>query len=266
MAFRVTFKFQQVGDLTAGWSMNFWNGLADLSQVVTVATTLRLKLQQMTGKGCNVVSIRISDLDNFRAVQFIRFKPTSVASGDNTGDADFYNTAALLKIQGPPKYVTTQWFRGLGDENFNTGGRWLPTPSTVNSINALSGMLSAGGNGWRIRNQDKDVVKKLITSVTLPGVVTVTGHGYATGSKVRISRTGGIPGLNKIWSIVVVDSNTFQLVAPPSGGFTGAYTKEGTAQLQTKIYQAISLLTVARASSHRSGRPSETATGRAKTR
>jgi len=45
-----------------------------------------------------------------------------------------------------------------------------------------------------------------------PGVVTITGHGFATGDEVYFTGVGGMTALNKqFFPVVYIDANTFSL-------------------------------------------------------
>jgi hypothetical protein len=63
-----------------------------------------------------------------------------------------------------------------------------------------------------------------------PIAVTAPGHGYATGNKVRIDYVTGNTAANGLWTITVVDANTFTLNG--SAG-NGAYAGGGTARRLT---------------------------------
>ncbi len=263
MPFRVSFFFEVKGDLSSGGSLNFWNNSGDVSAVVTAAKFLRTNLNNATGAGFNWPFIRIADVSNFRAVTPLKFVTNSVAGGTER-DADFVNTAGLLKVYGPEPYVVSQWFRGLEDGSFNRDGRWLPQALQQNALNTVFATFTDSGWGWCIRTQNKQTPRKVIQAVTLGGIVTIDGHGYATADRVRISRTKGIPGLNQIWTVQRIDSNNFQLIAIPIGGFTGGYTGPGKAQLQVLLYQAIRKAEIVRATSHKTGRPFGLSSGRRK--
>ncbi|MGH3512814.1 MAG: hypothetical protein ACRDRB_11110 [Pseudonocardiaceae bacterium] len=256
MAFRCSLFFVQVvGSRTCGYSENYWNTLSDLSSVVAAVRALRLALISYKGFGISCPVARVQDLSAFRAAQQIDF--ATAGTSPNAGDfgADFPTTKGLLRLSGPGKYTVNQWIGSIPDSAVSFNGQYTPRPSTVTAFKSLRSLLITGGSGWATYQQDKTVPKKTITAVTLPGVVTIAAHGYASGDKVRVARTGGIPGLNGIWVITVIDSNTFQLVAPPTGGFTGGYTKVGTAQLQSRIFQQIVDASIIRVTEHRVGRP-----------
>ncbi|MBX9600420.1 MAG: hypothetical protein K2X35_05430 [Bryobacteraceae bacterium] len=65
------------------------------------------------------------------------------------------------------------------------------------------------------------------TSNASPIVVTAAGHGYATGNRVRIDYVTGNTAANGVWTITVVDANTFSLNG--SAG-NGAHAGGGTAR------------------------------------
>jgi hypothetical protein len=263
--FRVSFFFTQQGDRLGGWSENYWSNLSSVAGVQAAAMTLQQALWQTKGNGVNAPYIRISQVGAFRSAFIVNTNLTSVPLG-NAADADISTTALLLLLTGPVPYTARQWLRGIYDNAVTLAGHYNPSAGYATVINNLFTTLSQASNGWVLRNLNQANLKQLITAVTLPGVVTVPGHGFATGQVIRISRTGGITGLNGTWHITVIDANTFQLIGVPAGGFVGRYTKSGTAQLQTYLYQAITGGSVLRATKHNVGRPFGQLTGRRKRR
>lgn len=259
--FRVSFFFSLQGDRLGGWSENFWSNLTSFSGVQAAALDLQQTLYNLKGFGVSAPYIRISQVGNFRSAQVVNTNLTSTVQ--NTGvDADFVDTAILIRLSSAQPYQSSQWLRGVWDECISQGGRYTPIAQYTTNMKNLFLKLAQASNGWVLRNLNQSNLKQLITAVTSAGVVTVPNHGFSTGNTVRISRTGGITGLNKIWRITVVDSSNFQLVGVPVGGFTGTYTKPGTAQLQAYIYQAITGGQPLRATKHNTGRPFGQLTGR----
>jgi len=268
MPFRVTFFFsQQVGVKTGGWSENFWNSAPDLPTVTTAANALLPLRFALLGYGVGIVAMRFQDLTSFRAAQPIPLTQfNSVVQGGNF-DADYPTTKGLLRLFGPAKYITSQWLGGMPDSWVANGG--VLALSAVGRDNFLSfkSALLAGSNGWRINNQDKSIAKKLVTAVTAGGQVTAPGSNYTAGQIIRISRTHGVTGLNKLWTVATnIDPNTFT-IAPPVGGFVGSIVNPlGTAQLQSKTLQAMTDVQLIRATEHRVGRPFGLLSGRRKRR
>jgi len=268
MAFRVTFFFlQQVGAKTGGWSENYWNAAPDLPTVTLAAQNLLPLRWALCGYGVSIVAMRFQDLSSFRAAQPVPLTQFSSTVQGGTADADYPTSKGLLRLFGPAKYVTNQWLGGIPDSWITLGG--VLTISAVGRDNFLSfkSAILNGSNGWRINTQDKSIAKKLVTAVTAGGQVTAAGSNYTAGQLVRISRTHGITGLNKIWTVATnVDPNTFT-IAPPAGGFVGTLVNPlGTAQLQTKILQAITDVQLVRATEHRVGRPFGLLSGRRRRR
>jgi hypothetical protein len=74
---------------------------------------------------------------------------------------------------------------------------------------------------------DLDDYGDAITGATnaSPIVITISSHGYTTGQKVAIQGVGGNTAANGVWTITVVDSNTFSLDGSTGNG---AYTSGGT--------------------------------------
>jgi len=266
MPFRVSIFFAQQSDLLSGWSENFWNGATDLAPVKAAGNALALALNAFHGLQSVLTTMRISDPDRFRLVDITRFalSPQPPSRGDLS--SDFVNTAALLKLVGAGNYVTTQWLRGIPDGDIAFGGRWSPLAGSLTRFNAVRGLLLSGSNNWQLRRQDRTVPKKVIQAISQAGVVTVANHGYTTNDKVRISRSKGTFVVNKVWQIVSLDTNTFQLIGFQTPTIPAVYLGNGTAQKQVPIYVAITDASIPRASSHRSGRPFGQSSGRRKRR
>ena len=268
MAFRVSFFFSaQVGKKTGGWSTNFWNNASDLSAVQTAAVALAKALLNLTGYGVAQTAIRIQDLSSFRAVQLLDGVGSSAVIAGNTANMDYPTTALLMQLQGPAKYVARYWLRGIPDSCTDQGGVFTPPAFFSRYLNQLASILTSGGNGWVIRSQDKGQTKTLITAATAAGVITAPAHGLATQDTVRIARTHGIAGLNKIWKIQKVDNDTFQLLPATAGMLVGTLTPPpGTVQKQVPLYQGIFAQTPLRISKHNVGRPFGLLVGRRKRR
>jgi hypothetical protein len=198
---------------------------------------------------------------NFRSA-FIQNTSAASVAGGTSNDADFAETALLVRLFGPQPYIANQWMRGVPDGAITLAGRYTPRGADVTAFNKIVAELTNASNGWSLRSLNQSNAKQLVTAVTTAGVVTVPAHGFSTGNTVRISRTGGLPGLNKIWKITVIDSSNFQLVGVPTGGFAGSYTKPGTAQLQAYIFQQITGVTALRCTKHNTGRPFGQLSGR----
>jgi hypothetical protein len=267
MPFRVSYFFSQQGDRLGGWSENYWSNDPDITTLInTHVDPLATALYNLRGNGTALNAVRISDVSTFRSAQIFQYSSYFTPPQGNDFDSDYVTSAALVKLLGPPQYLVRQWYRGVPDNCVKMDGRWQPTTSWTNFFNAYKAIITNGANNWALRTIDKGQAKKVVVNVSLTGVVTVSAHGYSTNDRIRISRTGGIPGLNKIWTVQVIDANTFQLIAIPVGGFTGGYTKPGTAQKQVILFQQITGASVLRASKHDTGRPFGLLSGRRKRR
>lgn len=93
------------------------------------------------------------------------------------------------------------------------------------------GIADLNGLMWEISiGITCQAVDKNVTGATQanPCVVTVPGHGYATGAVVMLTGLGGMTQLNdKLYKITVIDANTFSLDGVNSSGYT-AYSSGGT--------------------------------------
>lgn len=266
MAFRVTiFCTQQAGPKTGGWSENYWNNLTDLTSLQNVMALFLPLRWALMGFGSNIIAYRLQDLTAFRAALPVPLTQFTSTPQGVSSDADYPTTKGLLRLFGPGKYLTNQWLGGFPDNQTTRAGAFTPTNTFVAAFNSFSTHLQGGGNGWVIRSQDKTVAKKLVTAVAQAGQVTAAGSNYVAGSKVRISRTHGVTGLNGLWTVATnVDNNNFT-IAPPAGGFIGTVVNPlGTVQLQSALFQGISSATIVRATEHKVGRPFGLFSGKSK--
>jgi len=266
MPFRVSFFFTVQQALTSGWSENYYNQKTDATQVLAVAEDLRGSLLRAKGQGVYCPRIRVSDLGNFRSIRFASYPGAVQVGPTGTGLVDYVNTAALFVLLGNPNYKQQQWYRGVPDNCIDQGGFWDPTAQEVRLINTIFGKLSNAGNGWSLRNLDKNVAKVSVSAITTAGVVTAPGHGLLTNDITRISRVITPTSINKLWRVIKIDNDTFSLV-----GFTTLTTApivglNTSSRKQSYTFVSISGGRVERATSHKTGRPFGLSIGRRRTR
>lgn len=266
MAFRVSMFFVQQTAKSGGWTENYWSIFSDLDQTRNKAADLANALLAVHGHTSYITNIRYSEVGAFRRVlvtdQTMTFNPHV---GNNVA-SDYPTTALLLRLDSAPNYVVNQWVRGIPDTQVSSGGFYTPSGVFVNSANSLFALLVNGANGWGMRVQDKSVQKKGLFSLSNTGVVSIPNHGYFDGDYVRISRVQGYRAANKIWKILVIDANSFQLVwwiAPPVGT---VFSGNPTAQKQVKILITPTSARFVRATEHKVGRPFAVLSGRRSTR
>lgn len=124
-------------------------------------------------------------------------------------------------------------------------------------VSGVAGMTQLNGNVYTIAVVDPDnfqlvgvnstaygvytalgtvarlAVGKVIRAATRanPCVITVTAHGFANGSSVRISGAGGMTQLNgNVYTVANATANTFQLAGVDASGY-GTYIAPGTLAL-----------------------------------
>ncbi len=98
-------------------------------------------------------------------------------------------------------------------------------------------VLELGDHYMRFFYDGAPVVEasKVVTGVTTasPAVVTVVGHGYASGDEIVLAGIGGAVSANGSWIATVLSANTFSLATidgtPCNTGLDPAYTSGGTA-------------------------------------
>lgn len=266
MPFKITYFFKLQMELEAGWSFSLFNNNTDIAPARAAALALLTPLDKLGGTQTIISNIRISDLTSFRSVSLLSTTITPDADLTQSNSSDYATTAVLLKVSGPGGYLARMWYRGVPDNIIRGAGRFNPTAAWLGYFSTMRGVLLSGSNQWSLRVLDKTVPKKIVQAVTQQGVCTVTGHGYATNSKVRISRGKGLTQINKVWRITSIDPNTFSLQGWVDPLVNTPYLGNATAQLQSPIFVPIVDVETVRASSHKTGRPFGLLGGRRRTR
>lgn len=270
MPFHVKFDWQQQSSKLGGWGMGFWNSLSDLSAATAKADALRDRINAITGIQVVCPSYSISDITTTRNVQNVVVNSLPGTNITPANDADYPSTALLLKVSASGNYKTEQWIRGIPDANISSSGRYNPQAQYANRMAAFFGELTSAGNGWSLYSLDKGRAKKVITALDVTtGIVTCPAHGFgAAGStlKVRVQGFQSPKAANKIWRIVVIDPNTFQLSFwKPLTGVTVSGNNP-LARPQTYTMLQITLAAIVRATSHYTGRPTGLLGGRRRRR
>jgi len=271
MAFRVSiFWSMKVGVKIGGWSENWWNTSTDASSVNADVQSFLPKRWKVAGYGANIIAYRIQDMTNARAVQPVPLDQYQSTIIGTDSDADYPTQKGLLQLSGPSPYLTKQWLGAIRDDGITLGGQWTPGAVRVKWFNDLFAELTSTAHNWAIRTVQK--VPKIpsppiVTAVTMAGLVSAVGHGLDVGNRVRITRTHGVPGLNRIWTVVVKNSADQFTITPPAGGFTGAIVEPlGLAVKQVTLFQAIKEAKILQVTKHNVGRPFRLFTGRRKRR
>lgn len=179
---------------------------------------------------------------------------------------DDYATAAISPNVGGELAVTS----AANQVTVASGGAWVFGtwyPNT-SSVNVAVTSPSVGTTGLRVtaradwvaktvratvtKNTDGtsavpaatqiEPVDKAITGATnaTPIVITVVGHGYATGNSVRITGVLGNTAANGTWTITSTGTDTFSLNTSVGNG---AYTSGGTSTLLTGVVYDVTLAT-----------------------
>lgn len=161
-----------------------------------------------TAVDVNITDI-ISDFDAFHLY----------VQGDATGSV-WESTA------NPGVVKEAHWFRGMAS------GAALTTKNTNGAATDTKDFLATGGFVPYSYSNPPTYAVQAITSITKanPAVVTITGHGYATGDIVRIYNNTVMDQLGGLeWSITVIDANTFSI---PINTNVANFTAETSASAQ----------------------------------
>lgn len=271
MAFKVTFFCTQQSTKTAGWTCNFWNTSADFAACKLRAEDLATYLNGIMGVGAVPVSIRMSEIGAFRRIEFSDLAlPQLPLSATN--DPDYPATALLLRLRTTTsalRYTTRQWIRGIPDSDVRSSGRFQPIATHIRNYNAFKAQLLLATNSWAMRVLVKTTPILDVDLITAAGVVTIPGHGYnalLVPRKVRISRAKNMAYANKVWRITNLTTDTFQLVGWDPPASLGTYQGGGKSQAQLYDEIAFNEAEFVRATSHKTGRPSNVLSGRRRAR
>jgi len=266
MPFKVTFFFQQQSALTGGWSENFWNSALDLTQALAASNALVPLLQNLHGDQTIMTNARISESPAFRAATLYSIIEAADPDLSKATTSDYPTTALLFLLTNGAQYITRQWIKGLPDNIVRQSGRYDPVATYIPKANAFFAAILTPANGWVMRVLDKAIPKKIVQAITQQGVCTVTGHGYNTNAKVRISRAKNLKQANGIWRITNIDADTFSLQGWVEPTVATPYLGNGTVQLQSYIFVPPTTAKFDRATSHRVGRPFGLLGGRRRSR
>lgn len=267
MPFKVTIFFQQQSTLLGGWGTNFWNSSGNISFVQTATQQLRDNIAACTGAQVWTPRSRISDSQVFRNV-FFQDYPASAPQPISSvwPDADYPNTALLLKLTASGNYSVRMWMRGIPDNIVDNSGRYDPTAQFKSRLKAFFGNLTDATQTWCVNVLDRTVTPRVITAISQLGVVTCPLHNYPDQSVIRIKGTKGLTQANGKWRITVIDSNSYSLNFWVAPAVAVPATGNPTSKLQTYTQVQIASCEVVRASSHKTGRPIGLLGGRRRTR
>jgi len=257
--YRISFIYDQVGDRSGGWSENFWNESGGLGAAIAVAEAVRGPAQEVHGRQTVMRAIRISEYDaNLKATRVARtlyYTGNVNQSVGTAAESDYQTNAGGLELRSGDVYSIRSWIRGIWDSAVTVGGTWTPTAAYAPKLTAYYDALTLPANSFRLRVINKTNLGKPLQAITQLGQCTVNNHGWVSGNRIRISGTKGVAGLNKTWSIVVVDANNFTIhpwsipVDPP------VFTQLGEARLLATVLVPLTYVRVIRASKRDVGRP-----------
>lgn len=238
--FRVSFVTAQQSDLLGGWTENFWYLSDSLANVTVAANNLRNKLLACKALGIWMPLVRISLVAQFRNVTPLQFPGNINPTPSRQLTAVTPTVKALIRLCNATGQSTTQWIGGLAYTNFTKTGGWDPDPSTSAPLNALFAELAAGG--WGIRKVYRQNAKTSIATITQAGVVTATAHGLPANAVVRVGKVVNGLKVNGLWTVTVIDANTFSLngLNPPGFSAIPQLTKKSYVQLYQWVMSAIS--------------------------
>lgn len=206
---KVSFAYYMPARKLTGWTENFYSSKATCLLAMEKAEALRPFLMDIHGAQVRLQHIVARSVENPRLSQLknynVLFQPDA-----NTQDTDYPSVSILLKlIDETGNYTTRQWIKGIWDDACKKGFYF---PGTFEpKLQAFLTELQNANNGWVIRASDKANVFKDVENCSDTGQIQVTGHGYATGDRVRVGKIGGKCSLNGLWKITRIDADSFQL-------------------------------------------------------
>ena len=279
-SFRCSFITAQQGDLIGGWSENFWLTVGSLSLAVAACQNLYNALAKAKSQGVWMPFFRISTVGSNRQTIIQRYPGQVNTQGFAVNDTlgSLGPTVPTVKVlvqlsNATPNFCTKQWIGGIDASNFTYHGSYAPGNFSA-AWNVIMGSLTTGG--FQIRkvcptNKPQNVQQFTISQT---GLATYANHGLANGAIIRIGRFVNGLGVNGLWAISGVTTNTFQLNGIPNGQFAAVPQNTKTSYWMLYQYQmygitATSFLQpvppnngVLRATEHRIGRPTQAYSGR----
>lgn len=259
MPYRISFIYDQLGDRAGGWSENYWNSAASMNAAIVVAEAGRGVAEEVHGRQTVLRAIRVSEYDaslkSTRTARTIRYKGNVNTSVGTSAESDYQTNAGGLELRSGDIYSVRGWIRGVWDSAVTAGGTWTPTAAYIPKVTAYLDYLSNAGNLFALRVLNKTNPTKPLEAITQLGLCTVTAHGYPNGSRIRISGTKGVAGLNKTWTISVVDANSFFIAPWSIPAAAPVFTQLGTVRLLVPVLVPLTYAEVIRASKRDVGRP-----------
>ena len=255
MAYRVSFVFSMTGDKVAQWTENFWNDNADPATALDSAKRLAPLLLGLKGSQTILKRIRLGTIDGTRRVAPFKYDDTRNAASGVAVDSDIPTTRVILNLYNLPSYRTHIWLGGIPDECVKAG-KFKMTGDFSTAFKAFKTELLLAANKWSLNVLKAEDVWKTIGSITNAGVVTLDGHGYVTGDKVKVSGVAGIAGANREWLVTRNGANTFTLRGWGANHAGLETTEEGRVKRMDKGLVQITSCETGDATKHNVGRPS----------
>lgn len=280
---KATFFFQ---DDAYGWSETFYTipftTLANLIAQAVVLASLRVK---MLASGPFNTAIRCSVEGDYRRSQTvpgvapIRLPGLRPVYDKNYGgaglDSDLPYSVTLLKMAGGERYRRVMYLSGVADsEQLDPVGNYGAEFMKLYGVWVKE--LTSGRWGFKAVNTDPGTNPlKTITNVSnaSPFMITCPGHGFATGSSVRISGVkllttdvNGVnttPRINGVWGVANNTADTFTLIGSTG---TATYIAGGTAQQRTPVVTPITAVNIERETRRARGLPFGHPVGRRRSR
>lgn len=211
MATRVSFCHNWQGERAAGWSENYFHQSNDPQTALADALKLAPFVKAVHGDQSLLVQIRVAALTAPKLSLVKIVDSTPPTEFEEATGSDFPSAAVTQELVGSDGRRIRNWIRGIPDKAIGKGGRKDFSTAYNRALKALKCELVAEASPWRIIHRDYAQAKKRITAITDAGVVTCAAHGYADGSKVRVSGCITPTQANGVWEAIVVDANTFKL-------------------------------------------------------
>jgi hypothetical protein len=248
--FRLQFNYTHVGDLTHGFTENFYVNTETLDTANQRADMLAKLLVPLHGAQTILTDCRVLDLSlaggggSPRRYQNV----PSIASSAST-DSDYPTTAIEVEMANTDGTATRQWLKGLPDDQIKKGKMSL-NGEFPGAFKAFSDAITKTSSLICMRVQDPTANFFSITNITEAGIVTAAGHGFNNNDFVIITGRGIGKYWRKTWEVLKVDNNTFKLLgAETQPGYV--FSGKGKATFEVKIPKIIHTVTPVRATSHK---------------
>lgn len=244
-----------------GWSETWFRQEATPDAALASSKVLAAQRASLLASPAQLSAVRISDESIQRDSLFFEWTGNALEGGNTFGNSDIPNTAALLRIEAGSLYRRNLYLRGIPDSFVTEPNGLVLDPAWNKNFQGYRSLLI--NSQWHLKAIQKTPPPptQFITGAArgANGTWTVTLQnqlpGISNGSRIRISKTQGVPRLNGYWLVYPDPLGAALIYLLNSGGIYGNWTGGGYAALLSPSYNPVTNVIVERATHRITGRP-----------